>query len=305
MPSVPMSALGQVVDLNSASLTGGTIVEKVPLDQALDFNPAKGIMSRACVGCFEAYEQWQGLIPSGRNLCSSNSSNFSTQDMNGSSNNQASSGHSGASGTAPNTRATAHKPNTGYLPDGYLGGDNSREGIGREGQQQPDASTTHAELAKAAQELDKFLQERPAPEELVEKNILKDPKVAPSLQQHAEELKKAQLEDALNSKLEHRPPISELVDHNIIHEPHVAPSLQKQAEELKRSQLEDSLAHKIVSRPTPSELIEHNILHESKVYPEHQRKEEELKRIQLEKDLNAKLENRPSQDTLLEKHILV
>ncbi|KAG0287440.1 hypothetical protein BGZ98_004639, partial [Dissophora globulifera] len=35
----------------------------VPLDQALDFNPAMGIMSRACTGCYEAYEQWQGLVP--------------------------------------------------------------------------------------------------------------------------------------------------------------------------------------------------------------------------------------------------
>ncbi|KAF9896354.1 hypothetical protein BX616_007630, partial [Lobosporangium transversale] len=38
--------------------------KSVPLDYALDFNPAMGVMSRACIGCFEAYEQWQGLIPS-------------------------------------------------------------------------------------------------------------------------------------------------------------------------------------------------------------------------------------------------
>ncbi|KAI8597158.1 hypothetical protein EDD21DRAFT_386143 [Dissophora ornata] len=35
----------------------------IPLDQALDFNPAMGIMSRACTGCFEAFEQWQGFAP--------------------------------------------------------------------------------------------------------------------------------------------------------------------------------------------------------------------------------------------------
>lgn len=44
-----------------------------------------------------------------------------------------------------------------------------------------------------------------------------DPKIAPALQQHAEELKKSQLEDVLNFKLEHRPPASELIDHNILH----------------------------------------------------------------------------------------
>ncbi|KAF9205888.1 hypothetical protein BGZ49_003360 [Haplosporangium sp. Z 27] len=188
-------------------------------------------------------------------------------------------------------------------------------------QQQPNTAALHAEHVKAAEGLDKFLQGRPAPEELVEKNILKgsskfhakpqieneivDPKLAPSLQSQAEELKKAQLEDTLNNKLEHRPPVSELVEHNIIHEPNVAPSLQKHAEELKRSQLEDTLEHKIGQRPPPSELIEHHILHESNVYPEHQRQEEEQKRQQLEKDLNAKLENRPSPGTLLDKHILV
>ncbi|KAF9100997.1 hypothetical protein BGX27_000159 [Mortierella sp. AM989] len=36
----------------------------IPLDQALDFNPAMGVISRACTGCYEAYEQWQGLAPS-------------------------------------------------------------------------------------------------------------------------------------------------------------------------------------------------------------------------------------------------
>ena len=44
-----------------------------------------------------------------------------------------------------------------------------------------------------------------------------DPKIAPALQQQAEELKKSQLEDALNTKLEQRPPASELIDHNILH----------------------------------------------------------------------------------------
>ncbi|KAF9897820.1 hypothetical protein BX616_004932 [Lobosporangium transversale] len=79
-----------------------------------------------------------------------------------------------------------------------------------------DPATAHAEHVKAAEGLDKFLKERPAPEELVERNILKDPKVAPALQQQAEELKKAQLENTLNHKLEHRPPVSELVNHHIL-----------------------------------------------------------------------------------------
>ncbi|CAO3567581.1 unnamed protein product [Mortierella alpina] len=103
--------------------------------------------------------------------------------------------------------------------------------------------TTHE--IHTTEDLDKFLQDRPSPEELIEKNILKDTNVEPALQQHNEEVKKARLEDALNSKLEHRPPPSELIDHNILHETQLAPALQKQADELKRSQLEDALNTKI------------------------------------------------------------
>ncbi|KAI1320842.1 hypothetical protein EDD11_009799 [Mortierella claussenii] len=118
----------------------------------------------------------------------------------------------------------------------------------------------HAEHVKAAQRLEHLLQERPAPEKLVEKNILKDPKVAPALQQHAEDLKKAKLEDALSHKLEHRPSVSELVEHNILHDTNVAPGIQQQAEELKRAQLESALNSKLEHRPDPETLVQKNIL---------------------------------------------
>ncbi|KAF9923478.1 hypothetical protein FBU30_006485 [Linnemannia zychae] len=150
------------------------------------------------------------------------------------------------------------------------------------------------------QDFNKFLQERPPPKELVEKNILKDTKVAPALQQHAEELKKSQLEDTLNSKLEHRPPASELIDHNILHDLHVSPALQKQTEELKRSQLEDKLAGKIETRPRPSKLIEQHILHASDVDPALQ------DRNSVDASKNTPVENLPSPRTLAEKqNILV
>ncbi|KAF9098575.1 hypothetical protein BGX23_005878 [Mortierella sp. AD031] len=152
------------------------------------------------------------------------------------------------------------------------------------------------------EDFDKFLKERPAPGELVEKNILKDTKVAPALQQHAEELKKSQLEDALNSKLEHRPPASELIDHNILHESNVAPELQKQTEELKRSQLEGKLEAKIEHRPRPSELIEHHILHESDVDPALR----DCDGSAVDTLKTAPVENLPSPNTIADtQHILV
>ena len=114
--------------------------------------------------------------------------------------------------------------------------------------------------------------------------------MAPTLQAHAEDLKRSQLEDTLNAKLEHRPPVSELVEHNILHgkknsaerviwnrwlatgrnintafpcldkDPTMSPALQAQADELKRQQLEDKLNTKLQDRPSPGTLIEKNIL---------------------------------------------
>ncbi|KAF9965391.1 hypothetical protein BGZ70_004919 [Mortierella alpina] len=115
-------------------------------------------------------------------------------------------------------------------------------------------------LRKSNEELDKFLKDRPNQKELVERNILKDPKIAPALQHQAEELKRAKLETALAHKIESRPPASELIDHNILHASHVAPALQGKEAELKRSQLEDMLKNKINERPTPDALVEKHIL---------------------------------------------
>ncbi|KAG0205003.1 hypothetical protein BGX28_003253 [Mortierella sp. GBA30] len=115
-------------------------------------------------------------------------------------------------------------------------------------------------LRKSNEDLDKFLKERPNQKELVDRNILKDPKIAPALQHQAEELKRAKLETALAHKIENRPPASELIDHNILHASHVAPALQGKEAELKRSQLEDKLNSKIHDRPSPETLVEKHIL---------------------------------------------
>ncbi|KAF8924815.1 hypothetical protein BGZ58_001400 [Dissophora ornata] len=236
------------------------------------------MMGRSCVGCFEAYEQWQGLIPSGRNYSSNifsdaygSGTGFGTGARHTTSNTNESSSKSMTS------QPPSRKPNIGRIPDGFLGGESTSEAFGREDivrqsssspaniaiKRQPPTDTaaaTHAEHVKAAQELNKLLQERPEPAELVEKNILKDPKVAPALQQHAEELKKAQLEDVLTHKIENRPGPKELIEHNILHETTVAPGIQRQAEEFKRCQLESTLNSKLENRPAPEELIKKHIL---------------------------------------------
>ncbi|KAF9912406.1 hypothetical protein EC991_011098 [Linnemannia zychae] len=275
--------------------------KEIPLDQALDFNPSEGVMSRACVGCYEAYEQWQGVIPSPEYdqtyLHSAfRESHDTTHPGSTAAAVESSTSHSASSNSASNNNS---KKNTGQLPDGYLGDDQSRAETSNIAiKRRPSKASQH--ILHNTQDFDKFLKERPAPEELVEKNILKDPKIAPALQQHAEELKKSQLEDALNSKLEHRPPAAELIDHNILHESNVAPGLQRQAEELKRSQLEDKLAAKIETRPRPSELVEQHILHASEVDPALQ------DRSSTDTLENAPTESIPSPNTLAAKqHVLV
>ncbi|KAI1320943.1 hypothetical protein EDD11_009266 [Mortierella claussenii] len=111
----------------------------IPLDQALDFNPATGVMSRACIGCFEAYEQWQGLIPS-----SSTTNSFTNETRGvfgvGSDNNQVAGEYStnknnhNGNGNSTATESSALSPNgshiqlngggkknTGQLAEGLLG----------------------------------------------------------------------------------------------------------------------------------------------------------------------------------------
>ncbi|KAG0326333.1 hypothetical protein BGZ99_009685 [Dissophora globulifera] len=256
--------------------------KEVPLDQALDFNPKDGALSRACVGCFEAYEQWLGVIPStiptGRND-GDGINNQLSRDEHGSS----TAGTTTTKKPSPSSSSTSssRKLNTGRpdsdayaicptrlvvehilienrdaVEEEYYGGDTTTYNSYISNMN----SATHVEHVKAAEQLNKLLHDRPAPEELVEKNILKDPKVAPALQQHAEELKKAQLEDTLTHKIESRPAPEELVQQHILHETSVAPGIQQQTEELKRAQLESTLNSKLEHRPTPEELVKKHIL---------------------------------------------
>jgi len=72
----------------------------------------------------------------------------------------------------------------------------------------------HDELAK--EKLDKLLTSRPDRKELVEKNILKNSNVAPSLQAKQAELERSQLENKLDQKLQARPSPEELVKEGIL-----------------------------------------------------------------------------------------
>ncbi|PSS37877.1 hypothetical protein PHLCEN_2v345 [Hermanssonia centrifuga] len=64
--------------------------------------------------------------------------------------------------------------------------------------------------------LEKRLTQRPEKQELMERNILKDDKVAPSLQAARDQLKKSQLQDKLDQALLQRPKREELVEGGIL-----------------------------------------------------------------------------------------
>ena len=98
------------------------------MDQALDFNPSEGILSRACVGCYEAFEQWQGVLPPSNpkrvTFGHGSTSALSHMQSEGETEPQ----HRDATKSILNKT----KRNIGHIPDGFLGGDSSEE-FGREG----------------------------------------------------------------------------------------------------------------------------------------------------------------------------
>jgi len=73
------------------------------------------------------------------------------------------------------------------------------------------------------QKLERRLKERPEKSELVERNILKDPKVAPALLANKEKLERSQLEDKLEHALQKRPKPEELVKEGILQENEAPP----------------------------------------------------------------------------------
>jgi len=72
--------------------------------------------------------------------------------------------------------------------------------------------------------LDKAISQRPEKQDLVERNILKDDKVAPALQAAKEQLQRAQLEDKIDQGLQNRPAVDDLVKKGILQADEVPPS---------------------------------------------------------------------------------
>jgi len=66
--------------------------------------------------------------------------------------------------------------------------------------------------------IDKALEHRPEKSDLIERNILKDDKIAPALQAAREQLQRSQLEDKLDHALQNRPTPDELIKDGILYD---------------------------------------------------------------------------------------
>ncbi|KAI8642820.1 hypothetical protein BD408DRAFT_432074 [Parasitella parasitica] len=64
--------------------------------------------------------------------------------------------------------------------------------------------------------LEEQLANRPNAQDLVDRNIMKDPKIAPAIQQHRDELEKHRIADKLNKELHERPDRQKLVEEHIL-----------------------------------------------------------------------------------------
>eukprot|EP01137_Pigoraptor_chileana_P015209 Opistho-2@70877 len=109
--------------------------------------------------------------------------------------------------------------------------------------------------------LEKHIADRPAPEELIEKNILKaNVDVSPAIVAKQEEFKHAQRRDSLEAKIAHRPDVTELTRVNILHgDGHSAPAIQATQDKLKMRRLSDAIEDHLESRPPP-EMVPKRIL---------------------------------------------
>ncbi|PCH43715.1 hypothetical protein WOLCODRAFT_26129 [Wolfiporia cocos MD-104 SS10] len=75
-----------------------------------------------------------------------------------------------------------------------------------------------------AERLERHLSQRPDKNDLVERNILKEGNVAPSLQAAKEKLQRSQLEDKLEHALQQRPKPEDLVKEGILQDEEAPPT---------------------------------------------------------------------------------
>lgn len=143
--------------------------------------------------------------------------------------------------------------------------------------------------------IEKKLQNRPDKAQLVDQGILKTPALDGSLQAHAADLQKAQLEDTLEKKLADRPSLEDLTQKHILaaDPSKIAPALQQPMADLAKAQVQNALDRELKMRPDAKSLEGLNILKDQSVAPSLQQARAELAKAQLEDSLEKKIQARP------------
>ncbi|KAJ3120143.1 hypothetical protein HK100_012921 [Physocladia obscura] len=159
-------------------------------------------------------------------------------------------------------------------------------------------------FSKMVTEIGKKLSRRQEKDTLVDKNILKEETVSPSIVQNKIAFEKERQQDALNRKLEMRPSKVDLKLRNILKPGDSNDSLYKSGEALDFDAKAAKLKSCLKKRPSRADIEGMNLLHNSAISPTIVEKQRRLSRSMVEDSLGAKLRVRPDIDELAAKNIV-
>ena len=153
----------------------------------------------------------------------------------------------------------------------------------------------HTHLYPFGADLEDFLEHRPDSSILIERNILKEVNVAPTLIKVSERLKWEKKTSNLSKKIHDRPEANSLKEKGI---------LKEGKEDDRKLELAQTLEHSLKNRPLPSDLKQKHILPLNSA-PALQAVQHKLERNSQKLMLNRQLSHRPSIEDVLSRKIVV
>ncbi|KAI9140676.1 hypothetical protein BKA69DRAFT_490791 [Paraphysoderma sedebokerense] len=149
------------------------------------------------------------------------------------------------------------------------------------------------------------LSQRPSVEDLVDKGVIMDQKIAPAIQQSLKDLERAQLETNLKGKVDRRPELDDVVSRGIMSDPtSVAPGLHAAVKNLEKAKITEQIGKVIPSRPEKDQLVGSGIIPDANVAPSLVQTSLSLQRSFERDALKKQLDQRPGKVELVENNIL-
>jgi len=142
--------------------------------------------------------------------------------------------------------------------------------------------------------LEDYLLHRPDPATLVDKNILKDPQVAPTLIKASEKIKWEKKSTFLQHKIHDRPEVSDLIDRGII-------KTEQERHENHRMEVASHLEYLLNHRPNASDLKQKHIMPSCSASPAIQAVQQKLEKDSHKMMLTSRLQQRPSPEEVQKK----